>query len=180
MLNGSFREAGSTYLLLKDVDAATFHVFYYWLNSGVVDYTNGDPSTAADRIWQNAIDAYIFADFHQAQVFKNAVFDSLYLFFEKSRIMCTGVTESLYTTTCAQDAMRKFIVNTAAACLSFDSLNLSDLENCAKEFLLDVILACQKQGWVPGRCNVDYVTLCTDWRTSFCKTYHTHEEIEGS
>ena len=66
MLNGSFREAGSTYLRLKDVDAATFHVFYYWLNSGVVDYTNGDPSTAASQIWQNAIDAYIFADFHQA------------------------------------------------------------------------------------------------------------------
>jgi len=180
MLNGSFREGGSTYLRLRDVDAETFHVFYYWLNSGIVDFTNGDASTTAARIWQNAIDAYIFADFQQAQVFKNAVFDSLYLFTEKSNMMSTDVTESLYTNTCEHDAMRKFIVFAAATTFSFDGLKPSGFENCAKEFLLDVILACRERNFVPGLSDIGEVTWCTGMRTDFCKEYHIHKEMEGS
>jgi len=180
MLNGSFREGGSTCLRLRDVDAETFHVFYYWLNSGIVDFTNGDASTPASRIWKNAIDAYIFADFHQAQVFKNAVFDSLYLFTEKSNIMSIGVTESLYNNTCEQDAIRKFLVYSAAATFSFDGLKQGGFENCAKEFLVDVILACRERKFVPGLSDIEEVTWCTGMRTNFCKEYHIHEEMERS
>jgi len=42
MLNGSFREGGSTYLRLNDTDADTFNVFYYWLNSGVLDLADSE------------------------------------------------------------------------------------------------------------------------------------------
>lgn len=174
MLNGSFREAGSTYLRLKDVDAATFHVFYYWLNSGVVDYTNGDPSTAADRIWQNAIDAYIFADFHQAQVFKNAFLDSLYLYYEKNNLMCVSITGTLYANTVAHDAMRNFIVCIAAGTLSFKSVQMhGGAELCEKAFLFDVILASQERILVPA---VDAGLWLADMRKNFCEHYHTHKK----
>jgi len=111
MLNGSFKEGGSTYLRLKDIDAVTFNVFYYWLNSGVVDCM--DNATQFD--WAKAMPVYVFADFHQAPVFKNAVLESLYTRWLVENTVYVDVTKFLYTNTSEDDVMRRLVVDILAA-----------------------------------------------------------------
>ncbi|KAI4647976.1 hypothetical protein J4E93_004387 [Alternaria ventricosa] len=128
MLNGSFKECGSTYLRLKDIDAETFNVFYYWLNSGVVDCMDN----AAQFHWTKAMTVYVFADFHQASIFKNAVLDSLYRFWVAERQVRVGVTEFLYTNTSEGDGMRKLIVDILITTGGFRKCDKARLFNCHK------------------------------------------------
>ncbi|KAI4685325.1 uncharacterized protein J4E84_006052 [Alternaria hordeiaustralica] len=93
MLNGSFREGGSTYLRLKDTDADTFDVFFYWLNSGVVGLA--DSGGLLD--WGKVMKAYVFSDFHQAPIFKNAVLESLYTQTQTTFTPCENFINNIYT-----------------------------------------------------------------------------------
>ena len=111
MLNGSFREGGSTYLRLNDTDADTFNVFYYWLNSGVLDLAD----SKGLQVWKKVIKAYVFADFHQAPVFKNAVLESLYTRWLVENTVYVDVTKFLYTNTSEDDVMRRLVVDILAA-----------------------------------------------------------------
>lgn len=120
MLNGSFREGSSIYLRLRDVDAETFSIFYYRLNSGVVHCEDG-------LAWKSLTDAYIFADYHQSPLFRNAVLDYLYLRCSAEKKI-TVFADLLYGNTTERDCMRKLVVDSAVAADGF--------RQCDKHYLL--------------------------------------------
>ena len=176
MLNGSFREGGSTYLRLKDTDADTFDVFFYWLNSGVVGLA--DSGGLLD--WGKVMKAYVFSDFHQAPIFKNAVLESLYTRWLSENVVAVDVTEFLYTNTSEGDSMRKLIVDIMVASGNFREGKRHHLFDCHKEFLIDIIVGCRARGLVPGDgSRIDADTWFVDMRTSFCERYHVHSERDA-
>jgi hypothetical protein len=94
MLNGLFKEGGSQSLRLKDITVEVFQTFYYWLNSGVVDCAGDStsPSLSTTQLWKKIIEVYIFADFHQARAFQNAILDHLYFANEDTRKLAMHIT----------------------------------------------------------------------------------------
>jgi len=176
MLNGSFREGGSTYLRLNDTDADTFNVFYYWLNSGVLDLAD----SKGLQVWKKVMKAYVFADFHQAPVFKNAVLESLYTRWVLESIVAVDMTKFLYTNTSEGDSMRRLVVDILAVTCDFERSHRHRLFDCHKEFLIDIIMVCREQCLAPGvGTNLDADAWHANMRNSFCKRYHTHREREA-
>ena len=172
MLNSSFREAGSTYLRLKDIEAETFNVFYYWLNAGGLDW-------GGLLNWDKVINAYLFADFHQAPIFRNAILGSLFNGWIIDKTINLRVTEVLYTNTCEGDSMRKLIVDIVAATGDFDRQYRYYITSAHKDFLVDMLVAFKEQNLVPGqgRTTNGFAWL-DEVRNSFCQRYHTHRERE--
>jgi hypothetical protein len=174
MLNGSFKESGSTYLHLRDIDADTFHVFYYWLNSGIVDHSIGNKLLTHDDYWEKITALYVFADFHQADVFRNSVLDTFFLHIEANMKLAISVTPYIYTNTTEGDVIRKLLIDLMVEIGSFKYCKKEGLDDIEKEFLFDCITACTEKKLVPG-------TSCTivgfrNMRKEFCQRYHHHDE----
>jgi hypothetical protein len=170
MLNGSFREGGSTYLRLRDTDTDTFNAFYYWLNSGVVNCTT----------WAQMVNAYVFADFHKAPLFQNAIMESLYIGWFTENEVCANVTEVLYANTSEEDRMRKLIVDIMVATGNFEQSNRCFLLDSHKELLIDIIVACHEGSLVPGDSSrLDGEIWFAGFRNRFCERYHIHREREA-
>jgi hypothetical protein len=171
MLNGSFREGGSTYLRLRDTDTDTFNAFYYWLNSGVVNCIT----------WAQMVNAYVFADFHQAPLFQNAILESLYIRWFTENEVSVNVTEVLYANTSEEDRMRKLVVEIMVTTGNFDQSNRCLFLDSHKGFLVDIVVACHERGLAPGDCSrINGEAWFADMRSRFCERYHIHREREAS
>jgi hypothetical protein len=70
LLSGGFKENGANTLTLDEVDVDVFELFFYWLNTGHVEY-NLVVASSASMI----VRAYVLADFYLVQCFKNRVLD---------------------------------------------------------------------------------------------------------
>lgn len=116
MLNGGFSEAGEKVVRLPNVNVQAFRSFFHWINARIVDLAPDDESTHEDAwsAWEQVTEAYIFADFHQANAFRNAVLDYVFLRIEKTGTFATYIPRRLYPNTHQGDRFRKFLVNLTA------------------------------------------------------------------
>ncbi|KAG9188525.1 hypothetical protein G6011_02448 [Alternaria panax] len=121
----------------KDISPEAFDVFCYWLNSGIVDCTDGDKSKARGKVLDKMIDVYVFADFHQSQIFRNAVLESLFLCYE-----LIGTQEG--------DTIRKLLVDLMAGGTSLVRFSKASLTLLNNKFLLDYIVVFTKKKLVLG------------------------------
>jgi hypothetical protein len=178
LLNGAFKEGGSKSLRLKNITVEVFQAFYYWLNTGVVDCSIA-PSTSASKHWKKVIEVYVFADYHQARAFQNAIVDYLYLDNEDTRKLAMHVTPFLYANTTEEDKMRKLILDLWVESCHLRYLDKARLVHYEKEFLFDYIVACKEKGIIPGSPKGSRDAWKKQMRRTFCGRYHRHDEPEG-
>ncbi|KAH7390948.1 hypothetical protein DE146DRAFT_663129 [Phaeosphaeria sp. MPI-PUGE-AT-0046c] len=180
MLNGDPLEAGSCSLHLKDVNVEAFRRFYSWLNTGSFDCTEGDTAICTHKLWVNAVNVYIFADYHQIQDLKNAVMNLLFLNTGKLKKIPPVISSSIYPNTTKEDPLRRFVVDITSSIYTFENFDKSKAEDYDREFLFDVL--CTVQHKVLGfRC---LTALGDEWneleghmietRIFFCMRYHQH------
>jgi hypothetical protein len=76
MLNSGFREGGSSTLDVEDTTPDTFQIFYDFINTGdLATFTHTMVGKQTHAVFEQILAAYIFADYHLAQAFKNAILD---------------------------------------------------------------------------------------------------------
>jgi hypothetical protein len=177
MLNGGFKEAGSNKLRLTDVAVDVFRSFFYWLNTGTVDFSFGVEDVTTYGRWKNAIQVYIFADFHEVPTLRNCVLDTLYLESENRKVFSVFITPILYANTTDGDLFRKLIVDMTTETSSFATFQKESLEMYDKEFLFDIIRALTDKRIAPGAAGFQRQVWYKEMRDNFCKRYHVHSGV---
>jgi hypothetical protein len=186
MLNGGFKEASQDTPKVADIDVNAFQCFFYWLNTGVVHIDMADCPEKADTtidevdqtrfeyVWGNVIDAYIMADYLQAQRFKNALVDYLYLYTEAEGTLFSPSIKRLYENTMKGDLLRKLIVDISIQEHSSGQVEEDDPDLYAKEYLLDLIFAIKDKKNFGS--STDTKSFMRNMRACFCALYHGHSE----
>lgn len=164
MLNSGCQEGGSDSLTLDAVDPPVFQMFYDFMNTGSLIVNEASK-------WEVIINAYIFAEYHLAQAFKNNVID-LY-FASTAGTWSTPSVETwsrIYDDTSEGSLLRKFQVHIYTNYFKPTDLDKSKV---TKDFLYDVLLAYQKHKRVPGTIS-PRLKFLADTKATFCATYHDH------
>jgi hypothetical protein len=175
MLNGGFKEAGLDSLRLSKVNPDAFYSFFYWLNSGLVYCKHGATKNDAYPLWTSIVQAYIFADFHGVQGFKNALLDHLYLDLESATCVPIGVSSLIYPNTTETDQLRKFFLDMSTEAVDFKGAVKADIDYYDKEFLFDMLTTCRDQSRASGTAaGFRWVIWTKSMRTHFCERYHIH------
>lgn len=175
LLNGGFKEAGSDTLRLTDVDTGAFKTFFYWLNSGHIDCFD-DSELDVEETWDKAVNAYIFADFHQVRYLKNAILDELYFYTEKWKRQSTVVSTLAYSHTTPGDPLRNLFVDMSSQACRLNALVEDGPDMYDKQFLFDMVVALKNQTTAPGAPKFNRKLYQANMRASFCERYHHHGE----
>jgi hypothetical protein len=162
---------------LADVNTDAFGRFYCWLYSGIVDCTNGDDPLTPDDLWNNAVVAYVFADYYQVQHFKNAILDYLFLAVEVNKVLSMKTSIHLYPNTVEQDMFRKLLVDLTSETCNLNTLSRSSSVHLHKDYMLDLIIAWRNKKLVPG-ASINLTAVIKNIRSHFCERYHDHFEPE--
>ncbi|CAO2658101.1 Nn.00g073610.m01.CDS01 [Neocucurbitaria sp. VM-36] len=179
LLDGPFKEGGSSSYNIPDGTADTFQMFFSWLYTGTVMETAGVKDV--DLEYMQIIDLYVFADFLMVQELKNR---ALELFFSSYRkwsphINCTDV---IYENTTKNSLLRRLYVQVLLELNSFKNWP-KYAEHLPKEFIADLFDFCRKMKIVPGNpiergSNGGEREWAALKVTHFCGAYHEHIEAE--
>jgi hypothetical protein len=184
MLNSGFQEGGSSNLDVKDTTPETFQIFYDFVYTGdLTTFTHAMVDKRTHTIFNHILAAYVFADYHLAQTFKNAILD-LHLTTVVDRwALALKWTGSIYMQTAESAELRKLYVD-----LYSDIGELKKLEKfkdiLPREFLLDLLIACRDKNLAPGAAYAlseaggGKATWFGKTKAGFCGKYHDHTTME--
>lgn len=180
MLNGEFAEAAQDPLRLSHVNLTAFRTFFYWTNTGLVNFYHSDGTMSATLRPMRAVEAYILADYHGVLRLKNALLDYLFSeFTTNERILSRAVCRHLYDNTVDGDAFRRMLLDVCVTNRNLKMFKKELLDDYHKEFLLNYILVLNKNGIIPGVGPSDLEAWMMDMRTNFCARYHDHSTPEA-
>jgi hypothetical protein len=174
LLNGAFKEAGSDTLRLADVRVRTFETFFYWLYAGVMKY---DQDKAIPP-WYKGVEAYVFADYHQMRLFKNAILDCMYLGIESGGSDLGGA-KLIYENTTTKDPLRRLLLDLSIQVCEIDCWRKGGDQQLNMEFLIDYIFTLRDKNMVPGAIVLTFPAFWAEMRSHFCERYHDHTKVEG-
>ncbi|KAF2112097.1 hypothetical protein BDV96DRAFT_169024 [Lophiotrema nucula] len=173
MLNGGFKERGSTSLIIQEVDVETFQLFFDWAYTGEL---GAKGSLASGMLaWDDLLKAYLFADYHIAETFNNLVVDSFFLKWENNWGLPTLHVKTLYDSTTEDDPLRKLFVDLCVETWPINNLEKTRAPYPA-HFLLELLMGLKERDCAPAHF---LVGPCLDERTMtmrarFCERYHKH------
>ncbi|KAH7080077.1 hypothetical protein BKA63DRAFT_234670 [Paraphoma chrysanthemicola] len=105
LLDGPFKEGGSTCHVLNDVTFDVFLMFYSRMNTGTV--MDSLESADADLSSEDLVRLYVFADFYMAEQLKNRILELFFMQMLKDWAISTPVTSLVYDKTTQISLLRK-------------------------------------------------------------------------
>jgi hypothetical protein len=174
MLNGGFKEAGLDTLLV-DINTDAFNSFFYWLNSRSVYCKHDATKDHAYYLWESAVQAYIFADYHGVQGLKIALLDYLFLSFEAKRFLPVNISLLVYPNTTKDDPLRKLLVDVAVESSSPRIWLMSTINSSC----WTLSLPARKRAYSDAD-GFNWSIWTNSMHTHFCERYHVHPVLKIS
>ncbi|KAH7086391.1 hypothetical protein FB567DRAFT_593335 [Paraphoma chrysanthemicola] len=179
LLDGPFKEGGSTRHVLRDVTYDVFHMFYSWMNTNTV--MDIKDSTDAEISVEDFVRLYAFADFYMVEQLKNRTVELFFMRVLKDWSVSMYVTSLMYDKTTQTSLLRKLHVDICIETYRFENLR-DEAKEWPQDFVIDLLVGSQHNNMVPGACTEFIKDGRVAWIQKmvkgFCSKYHEHGEPE--